>query len=340
MSKNTTFVRPAVLGAVAALGLGMLPVVTAPPALAATVSAQQTYNCAITVDENPSEPSYMDLTININLDLPDQVSPGDSFSVDGSFSVQLPSELGSLFGAYFPSAQVTTDTLTIPVNVAGQDQLLATSRIDSGRVDTRIQPVVFSGAFTTDPVSVPADATGDVSFSMPRNGSVPAISEEGMSAFTAVMVAEGGVVPGYDKGTDRISCSSPSGESAPIGSVAVGAAGSSGAGSAGTAATTTGGTGTTTSTNRVQAAQDAESTESPVPGDASASADTAATDQALADQLRLLSMTGAANGNGGGSYISRATVGWGTLGIVLTSVLFTVLTNARTRRLEQAGEEY
>jgi hypothetical protein len=33
-------------------------------------------------------------------------------------------------------------------------------------------------------------------------------------------------------------------------------------------------------------------------------------------------------------------VGWGTLGIVVASVLFTVLTNVRTRRLERAEDEY
>ncbi|HCT14285.1 MAG TPA: hypothetical protein DIW82_05685, partial [Corynebacterium nuruki] len=115
------------------------------------------------------------------------------------------------------------------------DQLVAASRIDSGRIDTGKLPLVLGGSFSTDPISVPADAQGDVSFSMPRNDSVPAISEDGMSAFTAVLVAEGGLVPGYDKGTDRVSCSSPSGESAPVGSVPVAAGGGTGAGAAGAA---------------------------------------------------------------------------------------------------------
>jgi hypothetical protein len=202
--------RTAACATVAAVGLGAAPVVL-PTAAAATATGQQTYNCAITVDENPTEPSYMDLTANVTLNLPDQVNPGDQFSVDGNFSVQLPGEIAGLFAGYFPVAQVTSDSLTLPVNVGGQDQLVAASRIDSGRIDTGQTPLDFGGNFSTDPISVPADAQGDVPFSMPRNDSVPAISEDGMSAFTAVLVAEGGLVPGYDKGTDRVSCTSPAG---------------------------------------------------------------------------------------------------------------------------------
>jgi hypothetical protein len=354
MPKNSTIVRTAACGSVAALGLGLAPVSVLPQALAAPASAQQTYNCAVTVDENPTEPSYMDLTANITLNLPDQVAAGDTFSVDGTFQVQLPGEIGALFAGYFPFAQVTSDALTLPVNVAGEDQLVAASRIDSGRVDTRNLPVVFNSSFSTDQITVPADARGEVAFGMPRNDSVPSLNEEGMAAFTATLFAEGGLVPGYDKGTDRVSCKSASGESAPIGSVPVSgaAAGTGGgapavtSGATGTAGTAAGGA-ATGGANRIAAAQDADAAgddkeNKDDAGNTDNAADSSQVDQALADQLRLMSMNQAAsnNSNDGGAYISKAAVGWGTLGIVVASVLFTVLTNVRTRRLERAEDEY
>ncbi|WP_297007054.1 hypothetical protein [uncultured Corynebacterium sp.] len=352
MPKNSTVIRTAACGAVVALGFGIAPVSVLPQALASPATAQQTYTCAVTVDENPTEPSYMDLTANITLNLPDRVAPGDAFSVDGTFQVQLPGEIGALFAGYFPFAQVTSDALTLPVNVAGQDLLVRASRIDSGRVDTRNLPVVFTSSFSTDTIAVPADAGGEVAFSMPRNDSVPSLNEDGTAAFTATLFAEGGIVPGYDKGTDRVSCRSAPGESAPIGSVAV-----SGAAGAGAPTATTGGTGAVTGSgavtaatggaNRVQAAQGAASPSAEaVPGDegdddgADANAVFSRADQALVDQLRLMSMNQAASGSGGGSYLSKAAVCWGTLCIVTAAVLFTVLTNARTRRLDRAEDRY
>lgn len=330
------------LGAAAAGVLALTPLVI-PQAAAAQVQAQQTYSCAITVDENPTAPSYMDVTVNIALNLPDQVAPGEQFSADGNLSFQLPGEMGAMFGAYFPTAQVTSDALTFPVNVAGTEQLVQTSYIDSGTIDTRNPPVVFGGGFTTDMITVPSGAQGEVSFSMPRNGSVPAISRDGMAAFTATLLAQGGLIPGYDKGTDRVSCDVASDAPAQIGSVPVRSGGS--AGSTGANSGAQGGTGISNSGgNRVQAAQNGGgaptngnlAANNGQPGTAQASDDST---RVLADQMRLLSMNQAASRSDGTS-ISVSTIGWSTLGIVLASVLFTVVTNARSRRLESASRDY
>jgi hypothetical protein len=56
--------------------------------------------------------------------------------------------------------------------------------------------------------------------------------------------------------------------------------------------------------------------------------------------MRLMTMSQAANGDNKGSYIPRAAVAWGVVGIVVASVLFTVVTNRRTRRLEQSVEDF
>lgn len=388
---NTNLIRRATGSAGAVAIVTALSPLAAPPAAAAPAEAQQTYACKITVDENPSEPSDMDLTVNVNLDLPDEVKAGDELSVDGNFSVQLPGEMGALFGAYFPSAQVTSDGLMLPVNIGGQEQLVSTSYIDSGKIDTRNPPVVFGADFTTDPVEVPEDAEGDVAFNMPRNDSVPAISTDGMSAFTATLFAEGGLVPGYDKGTDRVSCSSANDESKEIGTVPIvpGDAGDSGnaggggeaggadnagaaggGGNTGGASGSAGGAGNATEnaaprTNRVQDAQgggqgdegdqgdpgDGENDENKDDNrdDEAAAADdgnasggdsdaNAAATRELADQMRLMSMNQASS-NDEGSYVPLSAIGWGTLGIVAASILFTVAMNTRTRRVERAAED-
>jgi len=356
-SKNTRSIKStksiAGLG-VAATVLAVAPVI-APQAAAAPVQAQQNYTCAITVDENPTEPSFMDLTTNVSLNLPDQVAPGDQVSISGHLSVQLAGERAGLCGVYFPSAQVTSDGLTIPVSVGGQEQLVGTSYIDSRKIDTRQPPLVFGGDFTTNPITVPTDAQGDLSFTMPRNGSVPAISRDGMAAFTATLIAEGGIVPGYDKGTDRVSCDLNAGAPASLGSVPIGAAASVGAAGAagGTAngapqvtSVSPGATAATgASTNRVQAAQGAAapatSEAAKTPGETPAVANDASAQatRELADQMRLLSMNQAASRDDG-SHIPLSVIGWGTVGVVLASVLFTVAMNVRTSRLRRAAEDY
>ena len=208
--------RAGILAAVMAL-VPLTPLTVA-PAAAVPAEKQQAYDCTIIVEENPSEPAQMDLNVKINLNLPDRVTAGEELSVDGSFSTQLPGEMGALMGAYFPFGQVTSDGMSFPVTIGGEEQLVSTSYIDTGRIDMRRPPVVFEGSFTTDPIQVPQGAEGEVGFSMPRNDSVPAISRDGMAAFTATLIAEGGIVPGYDKGTDRVSCNAK-GTPAQIGTV-------------------------------------------------------------------------------------------------------------------------
>ncbi|HIW92213.1 MAG TPA: hypothetical protein H9870_11200 [Candidatus Corynebacterium avicola] len=368
---NRTLTRGGVLAAVIALTpLTPLTSLTVAPAVAAPAQTQQAYDCTITVDENPGQPSQMDLTVKMNLNLPDQVTAGEEFTVDGDFSVQLPSELGTLMGAYFPSARLTSDGLMLPVTIGGEEQLVSTSYIDSGKIDTRNPPVVFGGDFTTDPIQVPENAEGEVGVTMPRNDSVPAISRDGKAAITAILAAEGGLVPGYDKGTDRVSCNTK-GEPSQIGTVPIvaGQDGADGAGqgasaAAGDGADGAGGADSANSgnsgndaaaaprTNRVADAQgagdDGEERDEEREGEedaasdgenAAASAEQAAAMREMSDQMRLASMNEAASREDG-SYVSIGTIALGTLGVVVASVLFTVAMNTRTRRLERAAEDF
>lgn len=344
---TTTYTHRAAATTAVAAGVLALAPVLATPAAAAPVRAQQTYACVITVDENPGQPGNMDLTVNVALNLPEQVRAGDQFSVSGDFSVQLPGEIGALFGAYFPTARVTSDGLVLPIDVGGHQQLVRTSYIDSGTIDTRRPPVVFGGAFTTDPITVPNNAGGTVGFGMPRNDSVPATSYEGTAALTAVMAAQGGIVPGYDKGTDRVSCRSNDGTSAHIGSVPIVAATAATAAASAPAALAAP-LAAAPRTNRVQAAQTpaAPASGDPVPGTdpaapaqpgAAGSDDSAQATRELADQMRLLVMN-QASARESDDRVPLSVVAWGTLAIVAVSAAFTVFTNTRTKRLQRAAD--
>lgn len=98
-----------------------------------------------------------------------------------------------------------------------------------------------------------------------------------------------------------------------------------------------------TAGNRVQDAQAVGSTPNagapaPQSGEATlADGSSSQATQELADQLRLQSLNQAASHNDGIN-VPLSLVGWGTLGIVLASFLFTVATNARTRRLIDAAD--
>lgn len=354
--------RLAALGGAAACAAALAPI-TAPPAEAARATGQQTYSCVITVDENPGEPGFVDLTASLQLDLPDQVSPGETFSVNGTFSVQLSGELGALFSAYFPTAQVISDGLTIPVSAGGQDMLIATSRLDSGNQSTSGQPMVLSAPVNSDPITVPADATGDVTMHMPRNDSVDAISRDGRAAFTATLVAQGGIVPGYEKGTDRVSCDATSGDPVAIGSVPIAARADEpapaarpgepqpqSANDAGRAAPAGGNAAPRSSAasspraaapaNALQKAQAESGGEQPA-GPAAAAAGGAQDGAAATSSgtsLLASNQLAAEEDPGSGFFIPLEGLAWGTGIIVGACLIFSAWSNLRLRRLKELAE--
>ena len=355
--------RIAGLAGAAACASAMAPL-AAPTAYAANATGQQNYNCIVTVDENPGEPGSVDLTASLQLDLPDRVEPGQSFSVSGTFSVQLSGEMGALFSAYFPTAQVISDGLKIPANIGGQDVLIGTSRLDSGNQSTSSQPMVLSGPVNSDPIDVPQDASGEVTFSMPRNDSVDAISRGGRAAFTATLIAQGGLVPGYDKGTDRVSCDSPSGESVPIGSVPIAvpegapAPGASpqsgndggGAAPAGGSSASRSSSGGAAATAAGQSSGAAAKDNKPASAlETAQAADGGAPQAAAGEPANVTSGNSSllANGRsagqpdpGSGFYIPLEGLAWGTGIIVGASLLFTWWSGLRLRRLKDFADEY
>ena len=357
MATTKTFAprRLAALAGATACAAALAPITTAPTAEAARATGQQTYNCVITVDENPGEPGFVDLTASLQLDLPDQVAPGDTFSVGGTFSVQLAGELGALFSSYFPTAQIISDGLTIPVNAGGQDMLIGTSRLDSGNQSTKGQPMVLSAPVNSDPITVPQDATGDLTVNMPRNDSVDAISRDGRAAFTATLIAQGGIVPGYDKGTDRVSCNATSNDPVAVGTVPIAAPAAPAPGPSapqpgndagraasaqGAAPAASGGNAPSKAArasskaaapaNALQKAQAESGGELPAaaaaaPGDASGQGTSLLADSRLAAQ----------ESPGSGFYIPLEGLAWGTGIIVGACLIFTAWSNLRLRRLKE-----
>ncbi|WP_182348496.1 DUF6801 domain-containing protein, partial [Tomitella gaofuii] len=191
-----------------------VPGLAAQEASASPARQQHTYGCEVINVDMPNQPAHVDVTAAMRMDVPDRVRPGETITLTGAFSVQLPEAIRVPFAAYFPSAQVVSGDLTIPVTVGGQTTLLALSRFDTGAVSTAANPLVFSGTVSSDPFTVPDGASGDLAVGMPADGSVPAAVGSGDAAFNATLHATGGLVPGYDEGTDKISCTS--GGAAPV----------------------------------------------------------------------------------------------------------------------------
>jgi hypothetical protein len=180
------------------------------PASAESVRGQLTYTCdaAASGYENQAEP--YPFGVALQLDVPDQVRPGEVLRLSGTLSVQFPEELRSLAADYFTYAQAVSDSVTIPVTAGGRTTALRTSHFDSGKVPTRNQPLVLSSVVSLAPYRVPSGATGEVVVELPANGSVPSNVDESSVAFTALALLSGGFVATfYSEYTYKAACRAP-----------------------------------------------------------------------------------------------------------------------------------
>lgn len=322
------------------------PVLGTPQAAAAPARQQHTYGCEVINVDMPDQPAHVDVTTALQTDAPDQVRPGETITLTGTFSVQLPESIRGLFAAYFPSAQVVSDDLTVPVTVGGQTTVLAMSRFDTGVVSTTVNPLVFSGTVSSDPFTVPDGASGDLIVGMPADNSVPARVGSGDAAFNATLYAKGGLVPGYDEGTDEISCTA-GGAPAPMATVPIIARGSGasaapppaaaaqtqGSGGAGGGAPAAG----TAPEGSPAPAPGTPPPQAPAPPGAAAGAANAAPRPDDAQYTGLYSAPAAAQegASDSGIRIPLRWIGWGTAAVVIVSGLFTAWSEYRLHRLRE-----
>lgn len=109
------------------------------------------------------------VTLRISLNAPASVSPGQTVSLSGTATLQLPEK------AYQEGKQVGeteadgfSDTLSIATSVNGR-----TTDVHANRWQTApfpwSDPAVISAPITIQPFTVPANASGPITFSLPRN---------------------------------------------------------------------------------------------------------------------------------------------------------------------------
>ncbi|MGO1921134.1 MAG: hypothetical protein ACTH07_07155 [Microbacterium sp.] len=164
----------------------------ATPAQAATAQAQVEYICASAPTGHPELTADYTMTVAVELDVPGEVAAGSALDVSGTASFQMSESIRSLASTYFSTIRITTDTLTFPVTVNGQTTSVSASPVDTGAQPTSGNPLVVSDSVTADPITVPADATGNVTIELPHGEIVSSPLTDGDVAFTAQMAMGGG----------------------------------------------------------------------------------------------------------------------------------------------------
>lgn len=164
------------------------------PASAGTARGQLTYTCDVAGEGYEADAEPYPFVTALQLDVPAQVSPGDTLTLSGRFSVQLPEDLRALAEDYFTYAQAVSTSITVPVVVGGRTTVLRASRFDSGKVPTKNQPLILSSVVTAQPFRVPAGAGGTLDVELPRNGTTPSNIDRSKVAFTAEALFSGGFV--------------------------------------------------------------------------------------------------------------------------------------------------
>lgn len=235
--------------------------------------AQMTYACQAAPDGFENQASAYDMVVSMELDLPDEVRPGDAIPLGGTFSVQVPEQLRALTADYFTTMQVVSDDLTVDVSSGGQSTPVRVSRVDSGPMSPKTQPMIVSAPIGADPFVVPQDASGEIIVGLPGDGGATSIVDGSSVAFNATAFVSGGIVESFfDEYGYKLACSAPGGADRTLARIPV-SAGSAEGGEApapAAAAPGGGGTGSGTAAARAGSAPGSSDSAAAAPGAAAA----------------------------------------------------------------------
>lgn len=164
--------RAAVVAALALAGsLGLLVVggwsVPTQGASTRTIVAQSVYVCQSKPQGMPAE-DY-DVTLRISLKAPSSVAPGQTVSLSGTATLQFPEKAyqeGKQIGE--TEADGYSDTLSIATTANGRTTDVPANRWQTAPFPWR-DPVVISAPITLHPFTVPSDASGSLTITLPRN---------------------------------------------------------------------------------------------------------------------------------------------------------------------------
>lgn len=165
---TTPLTKVAALAAAMVL-LALASLTWSAPAQAATTSivGQGAYQCQSAPDGFPSK-TY-NVTIRISLAAPASVAPGESYSLSGSMTMQFPEEAyqeGRTYGV--SEVDGYSDTLSVGTTVNGKTTDVAANRWQTAPFPWR-RPVVITAPISIKAFEVPADASGSIDITLPRN---------------------------------------------------------------------------------------------------------------------------------------------------------------------------
>ena len=166
--------RRATIATAAVLALLVVPSPLNPkvPAQAATGQAQITMICVYEAEgSDPNDvPKDQPTGVNITLDVPESVAPGQVVSLTGSASVQAPEDIrrqASQFG--YTTLDAISYSFSVGLTIgSGSRQVFVADRWQTGKTAFS-NPLVVRGPLNFPAFKVPEDATGSVKLELPRN---------------------------------------------------------------------------------------------------------------------------------------------------------------------------
>ncbi|NYG59650.1 putative membrane protein YgcG [Nocardioides daedukensis] len=169
------------LGAFGALGV-------APAAHAATGSGSASYACQLSggLDRNT------DVSVQVDLSVPDSVTAGDTATATGTLRVKLPEDVRrEARASWAANATLSSSTMSLVVTVGGESRNIVVS-VPANKQKLS-SPVTYTYDISLSDVTVPENATGALEVSLPGNGYATntANSSSTKVAFNAVIAMDG-----------------------------------------------------------------------------------------------------------------------------------------------------
>lgn len=163
------------------------------------------------------------IATTVAINAPASISPGQTVALTGTVSMQMPEAFATLAAEYSKEAELTIADMELPVTVAGQSSTVRVSRVQSGKVPTKTNPLALRGSVTLSDIVVPADATGEIRVGMPTTGSATSKIDSTPVAFNASLTVTGGTVDPYRTVDATLSCGSPPNDTRPVAVISIAA---------------------------------------------------------------------------------------------------------------------
>ncbi|GAA1505185.1 hypothetical protein GCM10009788_05960 [Nocardioides humi] len=138
-----------------------------------TATAQAAYACQMKYEgQAANAEEYADpTTLSLQLDVPTEVSAGESVSLRGTLALQFSEYLSSISKGYFDTFEGYSDSFSVALTIGGRTTVLEADRWQSPKTQ-RSNPLVVRAPVTFPTFVVPAGTSGSVRIGLPQNNVV------------------------------------------------------------------------------------------------------------------------------------------------------------------------